>query len=604
MIPALIQRGWKIFPVNKAKQPLVKWREWATNDIKLITAEFTGRNHNVGIACGESGLLVLDDDDDGEVVRLFADHGSVRIANTYRVKTARGWHYYFNGYADIGNRNPLKDLGYKIDVRGNGGFVVAAGSTHENGHVYMAEDPDAPVLDAPSWLLGLLRASPSSKAGEHIDLGVFEEERRFTLDQAKEFVRPHLERLRSAQDGEINDRLNYAAKCLAHFGEEFWSREDAESWLSAELEETVYDGRTWSAYVTVQSAYGSAADDWQAILVPEMAGDRPEDPSRYYLTIGELDRLPEPEPLIDGVLDKRTLFVVAGRGDTFKSFLTFDWLASIATGREWQGHEVKQAKVLLVVGEGAYGLRKRRDAWQVAWDTKIEDEWMHIRRAPINLFRGGGDCVELLERIEREYYEVILFDTLQRMSSGAESNSAKDAGIVIARLGQIRAITDGTVGVVAHEGKTEGYGVRGSSAWEDDADIVWRVHRPDKNGMDITCTLAKRKDGPEGLSHALRASPVSGADSLVLEAATEDPFGKIPKWAGDVLVLLQSPATPSVGLTKGDVIEGCGCPAGSFAVVMKWLINARKVRLDESSRWPLYRAVTLEETNVTLSDDT
>lgn len=319
-----------------------------------------------------------------------------------------------------------------------------------------------------------------------------------------------------------------------------------------------------------------------------------EDYGKFYLAVSELDQLPQPEPLIDGVLDKRTLFVVAGKGGTYKSFLTFDWLASVATGRKWQGHETHQAKCLLVVGEGAYGLQRRRDAWQTAWGATIADEWLHIRRAPVNLFHGGADYADLLARVEAERYDVVLFDTLQRMTSGAEANSARDAGTVIARLGDIRAITDGTVGVVAHEGKAEGFGVRGSSAWEDDVDLVWRVREsdPEEGGGHIIATLGKRKDGPEGLEIKLRPSPVAGAGSLVLEAATGEPVGlNPPKRAFEVMQLLTSSAAPDDGMSVTRLSQALGLSGnGSTDKTLAWLIDAGYVQKTGRGRNTRYHA--------------
>src|SRR5690606_4199457 len=71
--------------------------------------------------------------------------------------------------------------------------------------------------------------------------------------------------------------------------------------------------------------------------------------------------------------------------------------------------------------------------------------------------------------------------------------------------------------MVAHTGKTDD-DIRGSSAFEDDIDTVWRVKRDDDDPV-IQITLAKRKDGPEGLSYELTPRPVAGSNSVVLERA-------------------------------------------------------------------------------------
>ena len=56
--------------------------------------------------------------------------------------------------------------------------------------------------------------------------------RRYTLAQAQAFIRPAIEAIERAGKGERNDRLNDAARMAAHFGGEFWSREQAEQRLT------------------------------------------------------------------------------------------------------------------------------------------------------------------------------------------------------------------------------------------------------------------------------------------------------------------------------------------------------------------------------------
>lgn len=93
--------------------------------------------------------------------------------------------------------------------------------------------------------------------------------RTFTVGQAMAFVKPFLDALASAQDGEINNRLNVAAIALAHFGPEFWGEEVADRLLNEALDETVYDGATWKASDTIASARKSPG--WRATLIVETA---------------------------------------------------------------------------------------------------------------------------------------------------------------------------------------------------------------------------------------------------------------------------------------------------------------------------------------------
>ena len=93
---------------------------------------------NIGIACGPSNIVVLDEDQAGELDRWCADHG-ITLPDTYTVTTGRGRHLYFrwdHSAQRIGNSSKAID-GYKIDVRGYGGFAVGEGSRHASGADYV-----------------------------------------------------------------------------------------------------------------------------------------------------------------------------------------------------------------------------------------------------------------------------------------------------------------------------------------------------------------------------------------------------------------------------------------------------------------------------------
>jgi hypothetical protein len=98
------------------------------------------------------------------------------------------------------------------------------------------------------------------------------------------------------------------------------------------------------------------------------------------------------------------------------------------------------------------------------------------------------------------------------MASGADANHERDMGLVIDRIEQLkRATLDGSVLVVAHTDKGDN-GTRGSSAIEDDADLVWAA-KADDYRIELACS--KMKDGSDSERIDLKRVPVAG--SLVLE---------------------------------------------------------------------------------------
>lgn len=81
---------------------------------------------------------------------------------------------------------------------------------------------------------------------------------------------------------------------------------------------------------------------------------------RRVLTYSDMVAMPEPEWLIEGVIQKRSAAVMFGKSNSFKSFLAIDMALSVATGRVWQGQSVAHGRVLIVATEGANGVGRLR----------------------------------------------------------------------------------------------------------------------------------------------------------------------------------------------------------------------------------------------------
>jgi hypothetical protein len=151
---------------QRGKHPVVKFTVAADTNPKMIHTWWAGNPRNIGINCGKSGLIVIDEDKLGELKR-YADAHGVKIPRTLVVRTAKGRHYYFLARAgvQIGNKKGAFK-GYSIDVRSHNGYVVAPGSTHETGVTYTIEvaEPPAPI---PDWIVeALTRSNGSTATGE------------------------------------------------------------------------------------------------------------------------------------------------------------------------------------------------------------------------------------------------------------------------------------------------------------------------------------------------------------------------------------------------------------------------------------------------------
>lgn len=161
-------RGWRVFPLKPGtKTPAVQaWQNAATCDPVQIRRwwERDGwGDHGIGIATGqESDIFVLDvDTNDGKVgaesfAKLEAGHGTIPVTREAITGTG-GRHLYYAMPEGVILRNSAGKLGADLDVRGDGGYVVAPPTIHpDTGQAYEWElsSLDEPV-EAPAWLVGL-----------------------------------------------------------------------------------------------------------------------------------------------------------------------------------------------------------------------------------------------------------------------------------------------------------------------------------------------------------------------------------------------------------------------------------------------------------------
>lgn len=147
------KRGWKVFPLkHHLKTPATsKGFKDATTDQAQISQWFNDGVHNLGIATG-NGLSVLDIDRKGDkdglqvIQSLEAIHGA--LPDTYKVSTPSGGEHWFFSYPSHlkiqSKANLFKDYGEGLDIRADGGYVVAVPSHTEasedfNGRTYTGD---------------------------------------------------------------------------------------------------------------------------------------------------------------------------------------------------------------------------------------------------------------------------------------------------------------------------------------------------------------------------------------------------------------------------------------------------------------------------------
>jgi hypothetical protein len=223
------ERGWHVFPITPgAKKPPVidRWETRASTNPDQIHHWWQHTAYSIGIATGPSGLVVVDLDTrkHGQpapdrwatlgigsgvgVLRMLARQHGTTVTPTYAVTTpSGGWHLYYTAPAGAELRNTHDVIGFKIDTRAHGGYVVAPGSAVPPSGYELVDDRDP--VELPSWLHQALTPKPPTALSAPAQ-NVANNPDGYTSAA----VRGEVQRVRTAPPGQHNAVLCRAAYAL------------------------------------------------------------------------------------------------------------------------------------------------------------------------------------------------------------------------------------------------------------------------------------------------------------------------------------------------------------------------------------------------------
>lgn len=156
-----VDRGWSVIPLCGKQPAIASWLEYRSrrptyDELQTWFGQSHGQDHNVGIITGRLSELVVIDCDRPEAIESWRQAAP---SSPLVVRTGGGGaHIYYRMPKDdiVGNR--VRVGGQALDVRGEGGYVVAPPSRHASGLLYEWTAPysdysldDLPRFDA-TWL--------------------------------------------------------------------------------------------------------------------------------------------------------------------------------------------------------------------------------------------------------------------------------------------------------------------------------------------------------------------------------------------------------------------------------------------------------------------
>lgn len=601
---------------KKGVSPIADWDAASTTDAAVISGWYgpggAWEGQALCVDCGKSGIAGIDQDVSDGKNGVKAWEALEPSAATWRVRTPSGGvHDYYRADSDhpftVDNTGAVAD---GVDVRGQGGFLFAPPTRDPRGGSWrwIEGEPDWEQLPrVPHVVIERMATAgerkrpkvrtewyaPQVTSGTQPYAGMPERDQLFTngqdfgpgggykkLSAAAELVAAELARFRaltsegSARSHVVSQRLGVLA---GHGVGVFWTYEGALASIMEVAEANGMIAVHGQGYVEDQARRGleyGMRQLWQP--VPESLADvavpARAEPSgrlrRALLKRSDVHGLPDLVPLISDVLYRDSVAVLSGKFGTYKSFVAVSMAASLAAGTPWFGHDVPQAvPVIYAAAEGAYGIKRRLDAWERKSGLVIPDSFALIS-VSVRLNRPA-DVTELEELITETGAQLLVFDTLHMSTPGVDENDAGAMGNVMSVLQDLRD-RFGVTSLLPHHTGHAGERARGSSSVEDDADtaFVIKIDGEDRSTRSVR-TLVHRKSKDSALlpDVPLFLETVDGTGSAIVRPRNpfEDVAGATGGWIWPIDDGGQQVSVPRMvlevlsehghdrGLTKSDV---------------------------------------------------
>lgn len=222
------------------------------------------------------------------------------------------------------------------------------------------------------------------------------------------------------------------------------------------------------------------------------------------------------EYVVKGLIPARSTCALHGPSGSGKTFVARDLACAVASGEEFHGHRTKQGSVLYLCLEGKSDFPKRVKGVEAQFG-KVPRGFSWLNSAySISLASDPTNdacealiieaCADLAARTQIAPI-LIVIDTLACAIAGDSENEAQAISALFARIDRIKAATGTAALFIAHPGKNEERGLRGSSALHAGLDAVIRIERA-KDASERHVRLEKSKDGAEGPLFSFRLKTV------------------------------------------------------------------------------------------------
>jgi RecA-family ATPase len=604
-------RGWHVFPAPPGERKSYKsekysdGRKWgATTEPEQIEHDFRRwPDANIGIVTGpKSDIWVVDvDTKDGHNVdgiaslrELEEEYGPLP-ETLMAISPSGSLHYYFNYPTSATIKNSESEVADGIDVRADGGMVIAPPSERPGEGKYKWLNAKA-IVDAPGWLTELAgKDRPATAPTDAGDAGPSEWNKL----------------VGNIIEGRVLHKSirNLAAKLTASG----LGNGTAVNFLSALVQQSKAWGtpRCQARYDDIPRAVSTAQEAFGKVAAPST-------PLKI-VSAATLAGKPAPSRVwhVPGLIPAHTVTNFSGDGGVGKSLAALQLAASTALNREWLGHSVRGGAALYMSAEDDMDELHRRlahiaDAYGV---TLAELGSLHLLPyagfdAVLASLAGRANQLEptpLWHQVKQAVGDLkptlVVFDTLSDVFAGDEIKRVQARQFV----GMLRGLAiehDLTSMLLSHPsltGMSSGSGSSGSTGWNNAFRSRYYLERIFMEGQgqieadpDLRkFTNKKFNYGPRGYEMTLRwhdgvfvretgteSNSGQGALRVILEA--EDAFlDLVGRYGAEGRAVSATPGPNYAPTMFARDPRGKGTTKRAFTTAMNRLFQAGKIATEQ-----------------------
>lgn len=549
--------GYRIIPIRprEKRPPVAAWQDVATTNTGTIQAWYTGKyaEHGIGIVTGalDDGTryiaLDLDEHDPNAsgtatLKRHEEAYGSLPVTITARTGSG-GTHLLYKlkeSHGDIGN-GAGRLLGAGVDVRAINAQIVVAPTVHPNGNEYTWLDDHAPgeieMATLPDWLHHLLTKTQEREkvvssevhnpptTGDTTDTRAGTRFNRETTwdtllsadgwtphhrdsDGTMYWTRPHKDvrdGLSASVNHNGNDLLTVFTTSITNLPPGTYDRFGY--WTC-----TRYRGDFTAAARALNVQNEQNIVDWinelQRQQPPALDAANPnEDPlTTWYVDWHKLwtNDTTDTEWLVEPLLAKGRAHALYAGAKSGKSLLLLEVAAALATGRAILNRDAQPPVDVLYIDFEMTGndVRDRLEAF--GYSEKDDLSKLHYVLLPSI---AGLDTAEgaqtVIRAIQATNSQLVIIDTTARAVEGEENDA--DTMRAFYRWSGVNMKSLGVTWIRAdHAGKDTAKGQRGTSAKNDDVDVVWRFTKRSETSILIEATHRRMQWIPDKVELELR----------------------------------------------------------------------------------------------------